>query len=302
MRSCNTALAVLVAGLAVLSPGLACAETVQLKADNNGTFVVPVVLNDRITLNFVLDTGATEVSIPEDVFSTLVRAGTISKGDRLDGGQYQLADGSQSTNRRFVIRSMRVGDVELRNVNASVAPAAGPLLLGLTFLLRLQSWSMDNKRHILSINQALTNESEAAHDDPPAMQPAVATPPAVQTNPMPTATKTVNWELFDSTAAYAVYVDTISRQASSGGFLEAFAPQTEKDPTWKKWVKFYVSKVAVDCKSQKMRAEAVVWYYEDGSSYIVPTAELYTGWERYRPGTLGDKEVRIVCIQNEPLR
>jgi hypothetical protein len=282
-----------------LGPGLACAETVQLKADH-GTFVVPVVLNDRITLPFTLDSGAADVSIPEDVFTTLVRAGTISKGDLRDLRNYQLADGTQTTYRQFLIRSMRVGDVELRNVTASVTPAAGLLLLGQTFLSRLQSWSIDNQRHILSINQALTNESEAAHDAAPAAQPAVATPPAVQTNPTQTATPTVNWQLLLTLGGNPMYVDKISLQpTSSGWFMEAYAPQTKKDVTWHKWIHFIVYKVAVDCRAQNMRYEASVYYYEDGSWYNYPLAGTWL--KRSPPDSVGEHMVRVICVQNEPV-
>jgi hypothetical protein len=46
-----------------------------------GTFVVPVFINGAITLNFVVDSGAADVSVPADVVGTLTRAGTIAKTD-----------------------------------------------------------------------------------------------------------------------------------------------------------------------------------------------------------------------------
>ena len=36
-----------------------------------GTFIVPVTINDKITLNFNIDSGASDVSVPADVVSTL---------------------------------------------------------------------------------------------------------------------------------------------------------------------------------------------------------------------------------------
>ena len=45
------------------------AESIPLKRDN-GTFLLRAVVNDQITLNFTLDSGASDVSIPADVFST----------------------------------------------------------------------------------------------------------------------------------------------------------------------------------------------------------------------------------------
>jgi predicted aspartyl protease len=40
-----------------------------------GTFVVPVLINGAITLDFTVDSGAADVSVPADVFSTLQRTG-----------------------------------------------------------------------------------------------------------------------------------------------------------------------------------------------------------------------------------
>ena len=42
-----------------------------------GVFAVPVEINGAITLEFAVDSGATDVIIPLDVFSTLKRTGTI---------------------------------------------------------------------------------------------------------------------------------------------------------------------------------------------------------------------------------
>jgi uncharacterized protein (DUF2147 family) len=46
---------------------------------SGGTFVVPVEINGAITLNFTVDSGASDVVVPADVFSTLTRTGTITK-------------------------------------------------------------------------------------------------------------------------------------------------------------------------------------------------------------------------------
>jgi Aspartyl protease len=48
---------------------------------SGGTFVVPVEINGAITLNFTVDSGASHVTVPADVFSTLTRAGTIQRGN-----------------------------------------------------------------------------------------------------------------------------------------------------------------------------------------------------------------------------
>ena len=136
----------------LLASDVAQAESIPLIREH-GIFMVPVVINDKITLNFTIDSGAADVSIPADVFSTLTRTGTISKSDLLGTQVYELADGTQQRSQRFRIRSLRIGNLELQDVTASVAPAAASLLLGQSFLERFKYWSIDNQRHVMLINE-----------------------------------------------------------------------------------------------------------------------------------------------------
>ena len=114
-----------------------------------GVYKVPVLINDTITLKFVVDSGAADVSIPADVVLTLIRAETITQSDFIGAQTYTLADGSTTSSRTFRIRSLKVGDIVLLNVLGSVADTNGELLLGQSFLGRFKSWSIDNTSHTL---------------------------------------------------------------------------------------------------------------------------------------------------------
>jgi hypothetical protein len=148
--------AALLVGLSILTLRGVYAESIPLKAEG-GTFVVPALINGKIPLDFTLDSGAADVSIPLDVFSTLRRAHTISESDLLPSGTYTLADGSVHQEVRFLLRSLKVGNLELQNIVGSVAPAQGPLLLGQSFLSRLQTWSVENQRGVLLINEGASS-------------------------------------------------------------------------------------------------------------------------------------------------
>jgi hypothetical protein len=117
-----------------------------------GAFTVPVSINGAITLQFTIDSGAADVSIPADVVLTLMRTGTIGRGDFLGNRTYVMADGSTAPSPTFRIRSLRVGDREVRNVTGSIAPVKGGLLLGQSFLTRFGSWSIDNRRGVLVLD------------------------------------------------------------------------------------------------------------------------------------------------------
>ena len=118
-----------------------------------GTFVVPILINKRITLDFVVDSGAADVSIPADVVLTLVRTGTLQEADFIGTQTYRLADGSTAPSTTFRIRSLTANKIEIGNVKGSIAPVAGELLLGQSFLSRFKSWSIDNAKQALVLTQ-----------------------------------------------------------------------------------------------------------------------------------------------------
>lgn len=132
--------------------------------DEGGTFLIPVTINDAIELKFTIDSGASDVTIPSDVASTLVRAGTIAPSDYVGSKTFILADGSEVPSPEFRIRSLKVGKVVLHNVIASITGTSGSLLLGQSFLEKLKAWSIDNSRHVLLLraDRADPEQTEAA--------------------------------------------------------------------------------------------------------------------------------------------
>ena len=134
-------------------PGSTLLSTSVPMQAEGGIFVVPVLINGAITLDFVVDSGAADVSIPADVVSTLMRTKTLRETDFLGEQTYVLADGSKVPSQTFVIRSLKVGNIVLENVNGSVASVHGSLLLGQSFLSRFKSWSVDNTKHALLLSE-----------------------------------------------------------------------------------------------------------------------------------------------------
>lgn len=114
-----------------------------------GTFKVPVLINDVMMLHFTVDSGASSVTIPMDVASTLVRTGTIDASDIGSEGKCILADGSETRCDKVRIRKLKVGGHVVQNVDGVVVDVKGDLLLGQSFLRRFKSWSIDNNRQAL---------------------------------------------------------------------------------------------------------------------------------------------------------
>jgi clan AA aspartic protease (TIGR02281 family) len=125
------------------------AISIPLRSDRGTYTVAAVRINDAITLDFTLDTGASDVSIPKEIVDTLMRTGTLTSADYLNAREFELADGRTQSSWTFRIRSLKVGDTVVQDVVGSVAPGGGSLLLGQTFLQRFKSWSIDNDRKVL---------------------------------------------------------------------------------------------------------------------------------------------------------
>ena len=134
------------------SPSAEFSIAIPMKREG-GTYVVPVLINNAITLDFVVDSGAADVSIPADVVLTLIRTGTLGNTAFIGERTYRLADGSTTTSNTFRLQSLRVGGKIVEGVIGSIAPVQGGLLLGQSFLSRFKSWSIDNGTHSLLLTE-----------------------------------------------------------------------------------------------------------------------------------------------------
>jgi clan AA aspartic protease (TIGR02281 family) len=178
--------------LLLSAPGSASAETIRLEMDG-GTYLLPVQVNEAMSLTFVLDSGASDVAIPAGVADRLLRSGTVTQKDFVGTSTYMLADGSMLPSARFILHTVRIGNHVVRDVVASVGPAGGTLLLGQSFLSKLPSWTIDNAHHAL----ILADESGAGGSPqiaaqrppttlvPPPPPPATPAPPQLAMAPSP---------------------------------------------------------------------------------------------------------------------
>jgi clan AA aspartic protease (TIGR02281 family) len=152
-----------------------------------GTFEVPVRINNTVTTDFTVDSGATDVMIPANVVSALIKSGTLKQEDYIGGQTFTLADGSKLPSVRFKLASLQVGDQTLTEVVASVSPSAGSALLGQSFLSRFASWTLDNTKGTLNLTMRSANAQQIAAASAPSGSadpaPEAATPATAATAP-----------------------------------------------------------------------------------------------------------------------
>jgi len=155
-----TAAAVLAGALAASTPDLAATTpppavttAVPMKKDS-GVYVVPVQVNGVATFECIVDSGASDVNIPDSVFRKLLRSGTVTQADYVGTQDYTLADGSSQRGRTYRLKTLKVGSIVVHNVIASVGGDESSGLLGQSFLERFRSWSLNNADHTLVLTGA----------------------------------------------------------------------------------------------------------------------------------------------------
>ncbi|MCV6610409.1 MAG: retroviral-like aspartic protease family protein [Amphritea sp.] len=106
-------------------------EPVVLQRNRQGHYVAPGEING-VPVTFLLDTGATDISIP----------GALSKKLRLKAGQPFYARTANGTIEVYstVLDRVSLGGIEQRNVRASINPHmdSRTILLGMSFMQHLE--------------------------------------------------------------------------------------------------------------------------------------------------------------------
>ncbi len=121
---------------------------IKMKSEN-GIYKIPIYINDT-KMNFIFDTGASDITISETEAMFLYKQGTLQKEDILGTQQYQIADGSISEGTIINLRTVKIGNKKLTNIKASIVHnLEAPLLLGQSALAQFGKVSIDyNKNEI----------------------------------------------------------------------------------------------------------------------------------------------------------
>ena len=113
------------------------AQTKIIMKKMNGIFKIPCKIQD-VEMEFILDTGASDVSISLTEALFLIKNGNISKYNLLGYSEAQLANGDIIENTKLLIDNLKIGNVELENIKATIVHNSNaPLLLGQSVLKKL---------------------------------------------------------------------------------------------------------------------------------------------------------------------
>jgi len=117
-----------------------------------GNLTLDVTLNRTTTVRMELDSGASAVVIPKYLALRLAGEGTLTSADFVGWRSYVLADGKEHRLPEYRLRAITVAGVTVTNVLCAVEDDGASLLLGRSFLDKFSSWSVDNSRSVLILN------------------------------------------------------------------------------------------------------------------------------------------------------
>ena len=110
----------------------------------NGVKYVWIEING-LKLRFIFDTGASSICISSSEASVLYRQGTLQKEDILNVEYFQDATGKISEGTKINLRTVKIGNRILENIEATVIDNIdAPLLLGQTVFEKFGTIEIDN--------------------------------------------------------------------------------------------------------------------------------------------------------------
>ena len=117
----------------------------------NGVTKVDCTINN-LPLNFIFDTGASDVTISQVEANFMYKNGYLDARDIVGKKAYQVATGAIAVGTTIILKEIEFGGLILRDVRASVVETQNaPLLLGQTVLQRLGKIEIDNAQRLLKI-------------------------------------------------------------------------------------------------------------------------------------------------------
>jgi len=121
-------------------------KTVIKMEKRDGVYQIPIEIND-VKMYFIFDTGASIVSISATEARFLYKQGSLTEEDIIGKANFQDANGNISEGTIINLKTVRVGDRTLTNVQASVVHnLKAPLLLGQTVFEEFGKISIDNEK------------------------------------------------------------------------------------------------------------------------------------------------------------
>ncbi|MBS9768690.1 MAG: retroviral-like aspartic protease family protein [Flavobacteriaceae bacterium] len=127
-------------------------EILKMRTEG-GVKYVKIEINE-MPLEFIFDTGASDICISLREAKELYRQGTLTKSDFLGVERYQDATGKISKGMKINLKKVKIGNIILRNVEANIVDNyKAPLLLGQSALEQFGTIEIDNDNQVIMLRR-----------------------------------------------------------------------------------------------------------------------------------------------------
>ena len=145
----------IILSLSIVTP--VSGQTVIQMEKDGGVYKIPCEING-LRLKLIFDTGASNVCISESIALMMLENGYIDKSDIKGTSSSVVADGRIVDNTIVNIRSLKIGRVDLSDVEAVVMhQQSAPLLLGQSAIQKLGKISIDGDKIIINQGKETIN-------------------------------------------------------------------------------------------------------------------------------------------------
>lgn len=121
-------------------------QNIVLIEEESGVYWIPIEVNG-VPMRFIFDTGASDITMSEAEAIFLYKQGKLKDEDFIGTKQYQIADGSISEGAVIKLKTVKIGNKTLYNVQASIVDnLQAPLLLGQSALNKFGKISIDYRK------------------------------------------------------------------------------------------------------------------------------------------------------------
>jgi hypothetical protein len=118
----------------------------------DGMSYVKIKIGSQLKV-WLLDTGASDLLVNTDMEEALKKDGIITNSNYLGVGEYELANGSIDTCRRYRINALQIGGFTIDNVILAVTEKGKRIIAGKTILNKFKSWSLNNSESKLVLSR-----------------------------------------------------------------------------------------------------------------------------------------------------
>lgn len=123
------------------------ADTVNILSLNGMTYL-KVKIGSLVKI-WLLDTGANDIMINKEMESALKKDNIIKEENYLGIGEYELANGSIDSCRKYKVDGVQIGKYTIDNLVIAVSEKGKKIIIGKTLLNKFPRWILDNRENKL---------------------------------------------------------------------------------------------------------------------------------------------------------